>query len=269
MLGHRTTALLASRLISTQTAREVRLALAPESLLSASTWADWYAHTPEGSFSKPWHWIDALDSPPSACSLSLSRDCPAKEGCIVSAITNHTARALDPVLDQKDRRESLKWVVHFIGDVHQPLHTENMLRGGNGIEVLWDGRTESLHRVWDSLISEKIVGGKGVRDAVRWVDQLAADLEKGRWDTKGWGCETWGEEECVVDWAVESNKLMCGVVLGMDYVDGGMRDVELSGEYYEGVKDIVEQRVAMAGWRMAKWLETMFEGAAPDVEEEL
>lgn len=136
-----------------------------------------------------------------------------------------------------------------------------MLRGGNGIEALWEGREVNLHHVWDSSLAEKIAGGRRVRDAVRWGNELYEQLEQGRWRTEEWGCEEMGNgTECPLRWAVESNKLMCGVVLGEDWVEGGMEGMELSGEYFDGVKGVVEERVVMAGWRMARWLEAMFEG---------
>jgi hypothetical protein len=114
MLGHRTSALLASRFLHPEAARQIRTLLKPQSMVSASTWADYYAHTAEGRFSAPWHWIDANDSPPHKCGVEVKRDCP-EQGCIVSAIKNHTERVVDADLEWKQRGLSLRWVVHFLG----------------------------------------------------------------------------------------------------------------------------------------------------------
>lgn len=138
-----------------------------------------------------------------------------------------------------------------------------MLRGGNGIEVVWGGRNTSLHHVWDSAIAEKCAGGRGVRDAVRWGDELYERIEDGEWKVRDWKCEG---EECPLKWATESNGLMCGTVLGEGYVEGSMGGVELQGEYFEGVRGVVEERVAMAGWRLAGWLEGMFGDGTKEVE---
>jgi len=117
MLGHRTTALLASRFLHQDTARAVRELLQPQSMVTASTWADYYSHTAEGRFSAPWHWIDAKDTPPRACGINFARDCAGTQGCIVSAIANHTLRVVDETLDRRERQMSLRWVIHFLGGV--------------------------------------------------------------------------------------------------------------------------------------------------------
>lgn len=89
MLGHRTVALLASRYLLPETAVWVKgLLPGSQSMLTASTWPDYYAHTPDGRYSAPWHWIDSKDDPPHTCEVNYGRDCHGKEGCIVSAIVN-------------------------------------------------------------------------------------------------------------------------------------------------------------------------------------
>jgi len=89
LLGHRTAALLSTRYLLPETARFIRARLyRDETIMSASTWADRYAHVPLGRYSAPWHYIDAMDSPPSQCGINYSRDCHGEEGCIVAAIVN-------------------------------------------------------------------------------------------------------------------------------------------------------------------------------------
>lgn len=89
MLGHRTVALLASRYLLPETAAWVKgLLPGSQSMVTASTWPDYYAHTPGGRYSAPWHWIDSKDNPPHTCEVNYKRDCHGEEGCIVSAIVN-------------------------------------------------------------------------------------------------------------------------------------------------------------------------------------
>ncbi|KAI5799360.1 phospholipase C/P1 nuclease domain-containing protein [Pyronema domesticum] len=263
MLGHRTTALLATRYLTRPTSRQIRQLLKPQSLVTASTWADYYSHTPHGRYSAPWHWIDAHDSPPSKCGVDYSRDC-GETGCIVSALKNHTARVNDKSLDWEQRQMSLKWVVHFVGDIHQPLHTEDLARGGNSIHVKFGGRNTNLHHVWDSSIAEKIVGGGGIKDAVNWANDLYERIQKGEFRTEGKECKDLTKaEDCALQWASETNMLMCGYVIP----EGGLDGKELSGEYYEGAVEIVEKQIALAGYRMGMWLNQMFEGQ--ELEESL
>jgi len=284
MLGHRTTALLASRFLHKDAAQSIRAILEPQSMVTASTWADYYSHTAEGRFSAPWHWIDAKDAPPHTCGVDFSRDCGGA-GCIVSAIANHTSRVVDKQLELGEREMSLKWIIHFlgelmcggmwacamadwgaIGDIHQPLHTENLLRGGNSILVGFDGHDTNLHHVWDTAIPEKLRGGNSIRHAVTWADDLYKEIVNGRWSNATARQQPWGvcldtskSEECALSWAVETNKIMCAYVLPATYPKGFV-GAELNGTYYDGAIEIVEKQVAIAGFRMAGWLNAIFVG---------
>jgi len=90
-LGHGTIALVAQNYVSAATKKYCQGILGDTSstyLGTASTWADTYRTTSAGKFSAPFHFIDAEDSPPTACNVDLERDCGAG-GCVVSAIANY------------------------------------------------------------------------------------------------------------------------------------------------------------------------------------
>lgn len=89
--GHETIAYIATNFVAASTRTFLQSLLADTSanyLASASTFADSYRSTTAGRFSAPYHYVDALDNPPSSCGVSYSRDCPA-EGCVISAIANY------------------------------------------------------------------------------------------------------------------------------------------------------------------------------------
>lgn len=260
-LGHRTVALLSTRFLLPTTSRAIRRILGKQSIISASTWPDYYAHTRAGRYSASWHWIDAKDSPPSQCGISFSRDCPKDQGCIVSALTNMTDRVVDLTLPDWERMLAMRFIIHFMGDIGQPLHTEDMERGGNGIHVLWKGNPTNLHHVWDSSIPETHRRGKSITTAVKWADELYETVIAGdRWDvnTEGWGTcmDPQTAQECVLSWADETNTWMCKYVLP----ETGIIGEELGEEYYEGARPIVDMLVAKAGWRLAAWLNMIFTG---------
>lgn len=129
-----------------------------KSIGRAAAWADAYAHTAEGRFSYQWHWIDTHDWAPDRCSLDYDKDC-AKGGCVVSAIANQTSILRECVARGVDGDESvsgganltcsyaLKWVAHFLGDVHQPLHASGRAAGGNFYKVKFGGHATELHAV--------------------------------------------------------------------------------------------------------------------------
>jgi len=92
-LGHETVALIAQQYISSATVTFCQNILGDTSdtyLANVATWADSYRYTSAGSYSKPYHFIDAEDDPPTSCNVDYQRDC-GSGGCIVSAITNYVS----------------------------------------------------------------------------------------------------------------------------------------------------------------------------------
>jgi hypothetical protein len=131
-LGHTTVAYIAQNFVCDKTAKFAQQLLNDSStayLANVATWADSYRNEPEGKFSSVLHYIDALDNPPESCNIDYARDCP-EEGCIVSAIANYSSRAVEKDVGIVEQQKALKWVIHFLGDVHQPLHVEN-IEGNN------------------------------------------------------------------------------------------------------------------------------------------
>lgn len=122
----------------------------------AAAWADAYAHTPEGRFSYQWHWIDTHDKAPEYCHLDYEKDC-AKGGCVVSAIANQTGILRECIANLNEGAVSggsnltcsyaLKWVAHYFGDIHQPLHANARNIGGNTYKVIFGNVTTQLHAV--------------------------------------------------------------------------------------------------------------------------
>ncbi|KAF1974512.1 hypothetical protein BU23DRAFT_94690 [Bimuria novae-zelandiae CBS 107.79] len=264
-LGHTTVALIAQSLVSNKTASFAKSLLndtSPLYLFNIATWADSYRYTAEGAFSSPLHYIDAFDDPPTSCNVDYKRDCP-EEGCIVSAIANYTTRIAAANVSRAEQEKALKWVVHFVGDIHQPLHVENLAVGGNGINVTFGGVVKNLHSVWDSSIAEKLVGGYTVDYARNWSTALVGEIEGGKYANVS---RFWAEGMDVTDpvasamvWARDSNAKVCTTVLP----DGqaGVEGKELSGAYYENAAPVVEAQVAKAGFRLAKWLDRIVQSA--------
>lgn len=103
-------------------------------LANIASWADTYRTTKAGAFSAPYHYIDANDSPPSSCNVNYARDCTSS-GCSISAISNYTQRVANTKLSSANTAEALKFLVHLLGDITQPLHDEALETGGNDITV--------------------------------------------------------------------------------------------------------------------------------------
>lgn len=93
--SHETVAYIAQNFVKPATATWAQKILADTStsyLANSAIWADSFRYTSAGSFSKPYHFIDALDSPPQSCNVDYARDCGAS-GCVVRAISNYVSHA--------------------------------------------------------------------------------------------------------------------------------------------------------------------------------
>lgn len=151
-LGHDTVAYVATNFVKASTKQWAQAILGDTSndyLANVATWADSYRYTSAGKFSAPYHFIDAEDNPPNSCSVDYNRDC-GPNGCSVSAIANYTTRVQSSSLSSAQVTQALKFIVHFLGDITQPLHDEALEVGGNDIDVTYAGKDNNLHHIWVS-----------------------------------------------------------------------------------------------------------------------
>lgn len=153
-LGHRVVAALAWRQLNptARAAVEKLLADSPwDRLVDTATWPDDIRHMPPyqrlWKHTRPMHYINFGSSD---CDYVPPRDC--KDGdCVVAAIEHYESILGDHSLPKKQRLRALVFVVHFIGDIHQPLHAGYKHdAGGNFYQVQFEGKGSNLHRVWDS-----------------------------------------------------------------------------------------------------------------------
>ena len=111
ILGHATVAQIASNYLTAQAKTYVAGLLGPGvTMPSISSYADDYRYTTAGKFSAPYHFIDAEDNPPSACSVDLNRDC-GTGGCVVSAIANYVGPLKSPSLSCYGQSWILKRII--------------------------------------------------------------------------------------------------------------------------------------------------------------
>ncbi|GAB2586067.1 S1/P1 nuclease [Dyella jejuensis] len=153
-LGHSVVAELAQRHLSPAAEKEVEHLLAldhTQSLADIASWPDEIRNDPRQQAlwkeTRALHYID-FRSPD--CIYTPPRDCRGGK-CAVEAIPHYIAILSDRSQSDQTRLQALKFVVHFIGDVHQPLHAGYKDdAGGNTYQVQFEGKGTNLHRVWDS-----------------------------------------------------------------------------------------------------------------------
>ncbi|KAI9725768.1 MAG: hypothetical protein M1828_002651 [Chrysothrix sp. TS-e1954] len=267
-LGHMTVGAIAQDFVTADTAswaRGILNASATNSsyLASVATWADSFRYTSEGHYSAPYHFIDAKDSPPNSCSVDYNRDC-GSDGCSVSAIANYTQRVTDGRLSAENTQEALKFLVHLLGDITQPLHDEALELGGNEIGVTFDGTKTNLHHIWDTNMPEKLIGGDSLTDAMDWAKNLTTAIKTGDYASQkdSWikGMDTDDVVTSAMVWATDANTFVCNPVLkgGESAVDGK----ELGTDYYEAAVPIINEQIAKGGYRLAAWLNLIHTGSA-------
>jgi len=229
--GHRIIADIAWDHLNDATIKNLRPFLGNNDLASISTWADDIrSGRPETG---PWHYVDI---PPSSTAYQ-PQDCP-DDNCVVARI-NMFARILgDPQQPFAARSEALKFLVHFVGDLSQPMHAMADARGGNDIPVSVFGSAQcdeypcNLHSVWDSALIEH-AGLREHRYAHALEERITADhLEAGPADP--------------VAWANQSLQLAKQAWV--------QPQAEIEEAYYLRERPVVDRQLALAGLRLAEML---------------
>ena len=135
--------------------------------------------------------------PRGAAGYNAQRDC--SHGCAVSAIEQSLRLIQDPSKGRAVRQEALTWVVHFVADLHQPLHAVADDRGGNDVFVQFNGRQTNLHRLWDGDIIDQ-----AYPEPRALQDQVLTTLQTANW--YAWQA---GRPQ---DWAEETHRVAIEVV---------------------------------------------------------
>jgi hypothetical protein len=245
--GHEIVASLAQTRLTENTKTGIRSLIGDASLASIASWAD--EVRPDRDETYNWHFVDI---PKDASGFSDERDCflPASRhkdsatdhhNCVVDRIELIKNVLSDSNAPRDDRIEALKFLVHFVGDVHQPFHAIGEAAGGNGIVVTQFGSTEcgrhpcNLHGAWDSgLIAHTAMGR----------DEYVAHLEKLISDEH---LTATGSPE---DWANESHEYAKSALLP--------DRAQIDENYYEKEIKVVDRRLALAGLRLAALLNEAF-----------
>lgn len=152
--GHRITGFIAAPLLSSRAEAEVRAILGNESLAEASTWADEMRSSPDPFWQKtanPWHFVTV------PAGRSYAEVGAPPEGDAVTALRDFAATLRNPRATRQEKELALRFSVHIIGDLHQPMHAGNGKdRGGNQVQVSFFREPSNLHAVWDSgLIDQR------------------------------------------------------------------------------------------------------------------
>ena len=263
--GHRTVGAIADHLLTPAAHTAVVALLAGDAdgfgspsgrttLEAVSVWADELRGTP--AFRARWHYDDQQ-----VCGSAVpkARYCPDGE-CGSEQLKRLLGVLADRHTPRRERNEALKWVVHLVGDLHQPLHAaDNDDRGGNSVQVALSGvRTrgrESLHRAWDGDFVRLALRTGSRQQPPADIDALAADAsvllqEAGRGSPDSWVFES---NNLARNVAYRYGGFVCG------HPPGGI--VVLDARYVEAATGLVRERLLLAGARLAAVLNQALDGS--------
>jgi len=153
-IGHRTVGQVADHYLLPEVKIELSKMLNNQSLASVANWADTIKSDPAWQGTKSYHFQDLPDGQSFMDNLRTQSQADQQKGGVVEAILQGEQDYLSNS-NPTDLQNDLKFLVHFIGDIHQPLHAgrpEDL--GGNKIPIRWNGFQTNLHAVWDSMMIE-------------------------------------------------------------------------------------------------------------------
>jgi exodeoxyribonuclease III len=214
-------------------AKQVRDLLAIENATTLADFANWADQIrPQHRQTAPWHFVDI---PISAPGYDATRDC-AGGNCVVAKIEDFVAELRNRSLPEPERLEALKFVIHFVGDLHQPLHaSDDDDRGGNEVRVTFGRRRTNLHAVWDTGILAPAVQADERGYALRLVRDITPEK------IAAWQAGT------TIDWADESHAVAVTTIYGRLPHDAGT----LPEAYENAALPLVNEQLERAGVRLA------------------
>jgi len=229
-------------------AKDADTLTAPD-MVARATWADKWRDSGHRETAS-WHFVDQELAGPdlkTACFDYPKANDPPSAGpaqdCVVDKIGEFEKELGDPATTDAERLLALKYVLHFVGDVHQPLHaSDNQDRGGNCVHVSLGGqRTTNLHSFWDTGVLSPLGD-----DPAAIAKTLEADITPDK--AKAWSAEP---SEA---WAEESYATAKASAYTLDSPSGCASDVApipLSAAYQTEALQVAKLQIEMAGVRLA------------------
>lgn len=241
--GHQTTGYIAQSLLTPEAQIRLNEIMPAADLGQVATWMDDERLNLKKTIpdSAQWHFYNLP-----VCDNKPKKDLCKNNNCAIYRIDEYAQVLADPKTSKEDKIFAVRVVVHVVGDLHQPLHAgDNGDRGGNQLKV---GEHTNLHSTWDKAYVQKMARGKTSKEFAREIKERNADK-----------IEVWQAGDAL-NWANESNQAARLVAYGqlpsfscdVDYLNVD----SLSKSYEDQSQKVIEQRLAMAGSRIAFVLNT-------------
>jgi hypothetical protein len=238
VLGHRVVGQIAESYLIPKAKIEVQKILGTESIAMVSNWADFIKSDSAYSYLSSWHYID-MDSGLTTNQLKsylekdTATDIYTKMNFLVKELKNKR-------LPIGQKRIDLKLLIHFVGDIHQPLHVGHRGDlGGNRIKVLWFNTSTNLHSIWDDqLINFQQLSYTEYTDAINHT----TTKQRLAW-----------QKQSISEWVIESYQIAEKL-----YSEINQPDQKLNYRYNYDHVQMLNERLLKAGVRLAGLLNELF-----------
>lgn len=233
--GHNATARIAQKYLSCSAEKKITRLLDGYNMAYWSSWADGLRDDPRFDFLRTWHYANADKG------LTYATAPKAPEGDVYTAVEECIAQLRVKGQSDSIRAMYLKLLIHFVGDMHCPMHAGYASdRGGNGYRVDFRGNTMNLHSLWDSAL----IDGAHVWSAAEWAENI--DRRMSRRERAALAAGTplvWMEQT---------------VTLSHSIYAATSQDETLSWGYINRFSPLVEEQLLEGGLRLAKILNELF-----------
>ncbi|HXO77657.1 MAG TPA: S1/P1 nuclease, partial [Puia sp.] len=235
--GHRTIGKIAEKHLNPQAKAAVRDLLGSESLADVSTYADQVRSQDAYKYTAPWHYINM---PTGLSRRDFNREVISQQkDNVYCALLSCKNDLTDSTKTREQKIFALKFIVHLVGDLHQPMHVSRSEdQGGNQIMTTFLGKPGNLHGLWDSGLLEH--EGLSYEQLAEKVDH-ASDRQIRRW-----------QHDDPLTWLYESYRISKRL-----YADAAKKP-DFDEAYYQAHIPVFEQRMEMAGIRLAGVLNAIY-----------
>lgn len=234
--GHRAVATIAQQHLTGNAAYVVSAYLNGQPMEAVSTWAD----ENRDSKTAPWHF---LNLPLGLSHEAFVRFVQESDNNVYTAILKMEATLKDPATSAEQKSEALKYLIHFVGDAHQPMHISRKEdKGGNTIQLRFDDKGTNLHSLWDS----KLIDHEGLSQ-----EDIAKNYDKATpAEIKKW------QSDSPMEWIWESYQI------STELYAGAKPGQTIDEAYYTNYIPTIRKRIDQAGIRLAGELNRLFSNAA-------
>jgi hypothetical protein len=235
-LGHRIIGQIAQDNLTQKAQQKINRLTQGKTLAQVSTWADEIRSNKAWVRAAPWHYISIEDD---QTWKTVKR---SPDGDIINSLQRFEQVLKTPKASQQAKWQALAFYVHFVGDIHQPLHVgHHHDKGGNTVKLKWFGEETNLHTVWDRKMIEH--QQLSYTEYSVFLSHIS-DKQRQQWTGKNY-----------YQWADES-KALRGSAYQLEQNDQGEDDLRFHYVFIN--KHIIEQRLQQAGSRLAEKLNRIF-----------